>query len=445
MKVTQKKVDGGKYLLECVASEEDVSRAFYSAAVEFANRMGLRPEGNKTVEEICKEKLGIKDLDSMVEGSVLQHLAPVALNKKDIIPLYPPEPMPTSELKRGRTFSFTMRVTPKPNYELSSYDPVEITVQPFTPDLSDVDNQLNQMKEMYASYVDVDKGDKLIEKGDTVLLAINASIDGEPLKGLNTDGRPYEAGSGYMPEQFEEAILGMKMGESKTFTFEGPNWDADGNETVDIVDCTVEIKGWQERQEAEIDDEWIAKNMPMYRSVADLRKSIETQLTRQQRDSYDLYLRNMAAQEAAKRFQGKIEDAAYESASKQLNESLHQQAAAQNMTWDQFVEANGGQQQFQMLTMLEVRQQLTTGFALDAIFRKKKLVVSEEDILDACASINPQRPQAVRKELEESGRGFVLREAAERACAAKYLVAHAIIHEAASGNANEPKQEDTEE
>ena len=44
MKVTQKKIDGGKYLLDCVASEEDVSKALYTASVEFASQMGLRPQ-----------------------------------------------------------------------------------------------------------------------------------------------------------------------------------------------------------------------------------------------------------------------------------------------------------------------------------------------------------------------------------------------------------------
>ena len=94
-----------------------------------------------------------------------------------------------------------------------------------------------------------------------------------------------------------------------------------------------------------------------------------------------------------------------------------------------------------MLMMMQTRQQLVAGFCLDAVFRKKKLVISEEDIMDACKNMNPQYPGAVRKELEETGRNFVVREAAERVCAAKYLVEHAIIHEPVK---DEPQQEAAE-
>ena len=236
-------------------------------------------------------------------------------------------------------------------------------------------------------------------------------------------------------------VTGMVPGETKTFTFEGPSWDDEGNNIVEIVDCTVTILEMQTRVEASLTDEWIAKNMPMYRSVDDLRKSMEDQFTRQQRSQYDMYVQNQAAYELSKRFVGKIEDAAYEAASAQLADRLKAQCASQNMTWEQFIEENGGQQQFQMLMMMQTRQELVTGFALDALFRKKKLVVSEADIADACRTINPQQPSRVRKELEESGRGFVLREAAERACAAKYLVAHAIIHEATPGEQAEETAE----
>ena len=224
MKVTQKKIDGGKYLLDCVASEEDVSKAFYTASVEFASQMGLRPQKDITVEQACRDQLGITDLDSMVQGRALELIAPMALDKKDIIPLFPPTPMGTTEFKRGKKFAFTMTVTPKPAYELTSYDPVEFTFPPFTPDLSGVDDQIKRIAEQYAGYGTAPEQHE-VRKGDTCLISIDAAVDGVPLAGLNTPGRPYTAGEGYMPPQFDEAVIGMKPGETKTFSFEAPDWD----------------------------------------------------------------------------------------------------------------------------------------------------------------------------------------------------------------------------
>ena len=428
MKVTQKKIDGGKLLLDCVASEEDVSKAFYTASVEFASQMGLRPQKDITVEQACREQLGINDLDSMVQGRALELIAPMALDKKDIIPLFPPTPMGTTEFKRGKKFSFTMTVTPKPNYELSSYDPVEFTYPAFKPDLSGVDDQIAKIAEQYAGYGTAPEQHE-VRKGDTCLVAIDASVDGVPLNGLNTTGRPYTTGEGYMPPQFDEQVIGMKPGEVKTFTFEAPDWDADKGEFTQVVDCTVSVKELQEKQVPEINDEWVKTYMPMYRNLEDFRHSLEEQFTAMQREQYNIALQNQAASKISERFEGSIADEAYEITSKMIQENLRKEISAQGMTWDQFVEQNGGAQQINMLMMIQTRQQLVTGFSLDAVFRKKKLVISEEDIMDACKNMNPQYPSRVRKELEETGRNFVLRESAERLCAAKYLVEHAIIHE----------------
>ena len=431
MKVTQKKLDGGKILFEGTASVEDVDRAFNYAAFEFANQMGLKPKANMTVQQACKEELGITDLDAQVQGRAIELIGPMVLDKKDISPLFAPTPMPTSEMKRGQKFTFTMTVTLKPDYDLKSYDPIEMTVQPFVPDLSTIDKQIADMADQYAGY-EASGEDHPIAKGDTALITIEASINGEPLTGLNTgeDGRPYTAGEGYMPPEFDDGVIGMKPGETKTFSFKAPDWDEEGN-TIEVdVDATVTVKELQKKVKPTIDDEWVRNYYPMYRSLDDFRHSMEDNMIKAQREQYEVYLRNQAAYVNSQRFQGKLPDEAYEATAKTLQERMRAQLAEQNMTWEQFVEENGGQNQFQMLMMMETRQTLVTGLALDAVFKKKKLVVSEEDIMDACKSISPREPGRIRKELESSDRNFVLREAAERACAAKYLVEHAIITEA---------------
>jgi trigger factor len=81
-----------------------------------------------------------------------------------------------------------------------------------------------------------------------------------------------------------------------------------------------------------------------------------------------------------------------------------------------------------MLIMMQTRQMLVQGFSLDSVFRHEGLVLNDEDIEAACHAMNPQvNPKRLRQELEQNGRGFVLRETAERLKANKYLVDHANI------------------
>ena len=47
---------------------------------------------------------------------------------------------------------------PKPEYELKSYEPVEITVNPFTPDLSRIDNDIQEMAERDSAALEIRYG-----------------------------------------------------------------------------------------------------------------------------------------------------------------------------------------------------------------------------------------------------------------------------------------------
>ena len=99
------------------------------------------------------------------------------------------------------------------------------------------------------------------------------------------------------------------------------------------------------------------------------------------------------------------------------------------MTYEQFIEQQGGEQQFNMMMMMQTREMLVQGYALDALFRHEKLVLTDEDIEAACRAMNPQQnPKQVRNQMEQSGRGFALREAAERLKANQWLVDHAVVN-----------------
>ncbi len=425
MKVTQKKLEGGKLLVDAVASTAEVSHALTSAHLMFAQQMNLRPEKDKTVAQVAEERMGIKDLDSVVEAQAIEYLVPFAVDKTGAIPAYPPQPQPKTRLKRGQTFQFTLELAVKPEYVLKSYEPVEITVPPLTIDEKEVEVQLSQIAERYAEYV-ADEPHP-VGKGDSCLLALESFENGEKLPGLTTDARTYTTGAGLMPDGFDENIIGMNVGETKTFTFEGPGIDDEGNEITETIECKATVSEIQKKVIPTIDDEWVAKYMPMYKGEEALRKSIQDSLTQQRSGEYEEYKRTLAAGELAKRFEGSIADEVYEAMSRTLMNNLRMQIQQQGMTWEQFVEQQGGEQQFNMMMMMQTRQMLVQGYALDSLFVHEGLVVSDEDLEEACRSMNPQNPQGVRRQMEETGRGFALREAAERIKANKWLVEHAKV------------------
>ena len=282
---------------------------------------------------------------------------------------------------------------------------------PFEIEQAEVEEQIAQIAESYAEFVSDEPHP--VAKGDGFLLALEAFQNGEKMDNLSTEG--------LMPEDFEKHLIGMNVGETKSFSFDLPGMNAD--DKGDTVDCTVTVKEMQKKVVPAIDDEWVAKNLPMYRDAAALRGGITDRLTADRRAQYEAYKLQVAASELAKRFEGRIQDEVYEAMQQTLVSNLRGQLQQQGIPFEQFVQSLGGEQQFGMIMMMQTREMLVQGYALDALFRHEKMTLTA-----ACRSMNPQNPDAVKREMQENGRGFALREAAERMKANQWLLDHAIVN-----------------
>ena len=425
MKVVKKRVEDDFIVLDVTASTAEVSEALHAGAVAFCKQMGIHPLQGKTLADVAREQMGIRDLDSVVSQQAVDALVPKAIEKFGVTPAHLPEAEPKVPLRRGHAFRFELHLLPKPFFELEDYSPVSFKARAFETNEAAIDQEINRLAQTYTSYIAADAHPA--QKGDNVKIAIDCTKDGEPVTGLNTDGRTYVVGAGYMPEGFDAAVMGMAPGETKTFTFEGPGLDENNNEVMEEYVCTVTLIEIQKEVAPVIDDEWVAANMPMYKGLEELRADIAKHTDQQARAQYDDYLRNMATSEIAHRFTGKISDAVYEGALHDVQRNLRSQVAQSGKNWDQFVEEQGGQQQLNMMLMFETRQQLVQGFVLDAVYKHFALSSTDADVLAVCKQMNPQAPSMVKEQMERAGMGYVLRESAARLVACQYLVDHADI------------------
>ena len=267
-----------------------------------------------------------------------------------------------------------------------------------------------------------------LQEGDACSLAMKCTDEGEEIKALTTKDRTYVLGRGYMPEGFDEALLGMEPGQTKEFTFDAPLGMEDGKAVMKPIQCTVTVNSVQKEVVPVIDDAWVKANMPMFASLQALRDDMRRVFEAQQREAYEGYVQQMAVGKLTSRFEGRIADEIYEATRTHLMQNLRAELQQQGMTWEQFVAANGGEQQFGMMLMMQTREVLVQGFCLDAVYRHERMTLTDKDLEDACYGMNPQaNPKMMRQQLEDSGRGFALRETAERLKAARFVTAHAVI------------------
>lgn len=425
MKVKEKQLEDGTIRLSITASIQEVDNALDRAQAAIASRFGLHPDPDRTASEALAEHLKINDADSVLQSQAINMLVPYALDQRGITPLAQPKVQLSPNFRRGHAYSFQIDVIPKPHFTLSSYDPVEITVPAFKSTEVDVDAKIRANMNMYSDFVTADPHP--VGPDDSFLIAIEVRLDGECLSGISTDSRVYSMGRGFMPESFDEQLLGMNVNETKTFEFEGEGYDSNGLRVMRTYDCTVTVKEMKEEVLPELTDEWVRRVMPSYDSIDKLREEIRLSFETQARHDYEMQLITIAQTELAKRLEGEIPDAAFDATATSIEATLRNQLSQQGVTMAEFIEEQGGEQNYKIGIMMQARQTLACDYALDALFEHAGLVVTEDDIMGACTELNPMNPVLVRQEMESSGRGFALREVAARYAASHYLVDNAII------------------
>jgi trigger factor len=123
--------------------------------------------------------------------------------------------------------------------------------------------------------------DAAAQEGDRVTVDFEGKIDGESFQGGKADDFQFLVGDGQMLKEFEQAVLGMKVGESKTFPLAFPA-DYHGKEVAGKqADFMVTVKKVEAANLPEV-NEALAKSLGIAdATVAGLRADIKKNLERE--------------------------------------------------------------------------------------------------------------------------------------------------------------------
>ena len=165
--------------------------------------------------------------------------------------------------------------------------------------------------------------------------------------------------------------------------------------------------------------------------MAELESKVEQTLAAQLEGERFRQKELLAASELAKRFDAKIEDAVYDAAMREAKKGFLDELERQNTTLEAFLEQEHmEEQQLGIALMMQVKEQLVRQLSLEALADHLDLEVEETDLDAYFEAIAPGRADQARSDFARSGRMRAAQAAARRAKANRYLVEHAVIHEA---------------
>lgn len=187
-------------------------------------------------------------------------------------------------------FDATFEVYP----EVKLGDLTAVEVERVTTEVTDaaIDRTVEILRKQRRTFAQRAAADGAAE-GDRVTIDFEGKIDGEPFAGGKAEGFQFIIGEGQMLEQFDKAVRGMKVGESKTFPLQFPadyhGQDVAGKE----ADFLVTMKKCEVPHLPEVDDTF-AKSLGIAEgTVAALRADVKKNLEREVK--FRVLARNKAA------------------------------------------------------------------------------------------------------------------------------------------------------
>lgn len=295
-----------------------------------------------------------------------------ALQENELEPLAQPE-IEVTKFEDNDGLEFTAEVDVKPQFELPSYAGIEAEVEDLEVSDADVEEQVQALRERFGTLTEVERE---AADGDFVTIDLTAAKEGEAVEGGEVSGMSYKVGRGGMLDGLDEALVGMKADEEKTFSSQLVGGDLLGED----VDVTVKVTGVQEQQLPEVDDEF-AQMASEFDTADELMADVRERLGRGKRLEQAAAARDAVLEALLEKVSIPLPETMVTDELNARRENVEQQLVYAGLTMEKYLEDEGQTtEEFEADLDRRVRDAIAAQFILDAVAKKEELGVDQQDL-----------------------------------------------------------------
>lgn len=287
------------------------------------------------------------------------------------------------------------------NIEIDKVEVAEVTDE-------EVQSQFDSDMEAFNEEVEVTDRDTL-EDGDIADIDFVGKIDGEEFDGGSSEGYKLELGSGSFIEGFEEGLVGVKKGETKSLALTFPeNYQNTEYAGKDVV-FDVTVNGIYKTEIPEITDEFVKANTD-YETIDAYKANIRSTMEESNKNTATNTRRNaiwsaVLANSAVKQYDEEdVKNFILEYKDYVTNVVTN----SYGMTFDAYLSASGLEaEDFKQTAVTNAKAAAKEQFILDAIAEKEGITVSDEDfqeyLADYMESMNVSSEDELWSNFESQG------------------------------------------
>jgi len=355
---------------------------------------GFRP--GKAPARVIKQRFKDQILHD-VAHDLIPRAVDDALRERGVEPVDTPDVRDVT-IEEGRPLTFTASFDTVPSFEPGDLSTITLRRSDVAIDDEAVNGAMQRLRERGARFEPVEG--RGVDHGDTVVLDLERrDPSGETDKHADVS---IEIGGKANPPGFDEQLLGLDVGATKSFTIHYPPDHAISELADTDVSYTVTAKGLKRRVLPELDDEF-AKDLGEFETLDALRARVREDIEHDARHAAERDLRAELMKQLATRVPFEVPASLVEREIDRRLEEFARRLMDQNIDprqagidWSAFRESQR-----------EVaREAVAAALVLDEITRREQLDVTEEEVereMQQYAERTGRTAAAVRAALEKEG------------------------------------------
>jgi trigger factor len=344
--------------------------AAYQKIAQQINVPGFRR--GKVPPQIIDKQIGRGPVLDEAVNDVVPKAYMEALQENELTPLAQPE-LEITKLEDNEILEFVAEVDIKPEITVPDTSGLEASVEDVEVTDEDVTEQIEAMRERFATLLDVERP---AADGDFVVIDLKATQDGEVVEGADITGFSYKVGRGGMIEGLDEALLGMSAGEEKTFTSQLAGGDLVGQD----VEILVTVTQVQEQELPDLDDDF-AETASEFETMDELTADVRERLVRGKRLEQAAAARDAVLEALLDKIEIPLPEGIVTEELNSRRQSVEQQLAMAGMTMDKYLEDEGQTiEEFEADLERRVRDAVAAQFVLDEIAESDEIGVEQQEL-----------------------------------------------------------------
>lgn len=295
-----------------------------------------------------------------------------ALQDTKIQPLSQPD-IDLSKFEDGEPIEVTAELDVRPELDLPDVSTIEVTVEDAAVSDDDVEEQLTALRERFATFAEVDRA---AAEGDFLTIDLSASQNGEDIEAAQAEGMPYTIGRATMLDGLDEAVIGLKAGETKTFTTKLVGGDLAGQD----VEVTVTVKDVKEQQLPELDEEF-AQTASEFDTIEELRADLTDRVTRGKRMEQANEARDLVLDEIVSKIDAPLPENLVTEEIDSRRQQIEQQLAMAGVEFQTYLDDEKQTvDEFEADLEKRVRDSLIAQFVLDQIVANEEFGIDDAEL-----------------------------------------------------------------